>query len=385
MKSVFSLALFASSVLGASHFNGLNYNPKRQDGSCPNVYQVQEDLKVLRPYTNKLRIYSVNDCHQGEPVLRAMENTDWKVELGLWVNKNDQVYEADKAELLRLAKYFDFSKQVEAVIVGSEAVYRGEQTAEQLAAKVRDTKAALASLGLGHIPVSSSETWPSYHKPLIDAVDFINMHGFPYWEGVSIDKATDKMFQHIHDLQAVSNGKRVVVGESGHPSAGGNYGDAVASLENAQRYMQEFICRANKEKIDYYWFSAFDQKWASSNNASAVEKHWGIFLDDYRTPKFQEPMYSCNAPLTPSSASSVATSSAPAPTPSSSGSPTPTSAAASSAAASSAAASSAASSGSPDATYTDAPASSADAPASSASGPASSNGPAPTPLPKCKH
>ncbi|KAJ2189153.1 glycoside hydrolase 3 protein, partial [Coemansia sp. RSA 522] len=148
MKFVYHIALFASlasTALGASQFFGLNYNPKRPDGSCPNVYQVQGDLKVLRPYTNRLRIYSVHDCNQGEPVLRAMENTDWKVELGLWVNKNDAVFEADKNELLRLTKYFNFAKQVSAVVVGSEAVYRKEQTAEQLAAKIRNVKQALAN------------------------------------------------------------------------------------------------------------------------------------------------------------------------------------------------------------------------------------------------
>ncbi|KAJ2847737.1 glycoside hydrolase 3 protein, partial [Coemansia erecta] len=294
VKQILTLALLASSALCNSHFNGLNYNPKRQDGSCPNVYQVQNDLKVLRPYTNRLRIYSVHDCNQGEPVLRAMENTDWKVTLGLWVNQNDSVFEADLNELIRLAGVFDFSKQVDAVVVGSEAIYRGEQTAEQLAAKVLKVKSELAKLGLQSIPVTSSETWPSYYQPLIDAVDFVNMHGFPFWEGVSIDAANDKMFDHIHDLQAAAKGKRVVVGETGWPTAGDNYGPAATSVENAQKYMQQFICRANQENIDYFWFSAFDQSWASTNNASNVEGHWGIILDDYVTPKFQQPLYLCS-------------------------------------------------------------------------------------------
>ncbi|KAJ1938755.1 glycoside hydrolase 3 protein, partial [Linderina pennispora] len=306
MKFAFGLALFASSALAASHFNGLNYNPKRQDGSCPIVDQVRQDLQVLRPYTNKLRIYSVNDCNQGEPVLRAMENTDWKVELGLWVNQNDAVYQADKAELLRLAKYFDFNKQVAAVIVGSESIYRGEQTAEQLAAKVKDTKAALAAIGLGNIPVSSSETWPTYYKPLIDAVDFVNMHGFPFWEGVAVDAAGDKMFEHIHNLQAQAGGKKVVIGETGWPTAGDNYGAAIASPENTLNYMQQFICRANKEGIDYYWFNSFDQSWASHNNASNVEGNWGIIKSDYVTPKFQEPMYVCDGSVSSSVESSSA-------------------------------------------------------------------------------
>ncbi|KAJ2163002.1 glycoside hydrolase 3 protein [Coemansia sp. RSA 552] len=293
MKFLYCIALCASSALGASQFFGLNYNPKRQDGSCPNVYQVQDDLKVLRPYTSRLRIYSVNDCNQGEPVLRAMENTDWTVQLGLWVNKDDAVYEADKQELLRLAGVFDFKKQVSAVVVGSEAVYRQEQTAEQLAAKVREVRSELAKVGLQSIPVTTSETWPSYHQPLIDAVDFVNMHGFPFWEGVAIDAANSKMFEHIYDLQKAAKGKKVVVGETGWPSDGDNFGAAVASLENAQSYLQQFVCRATSEAMDFYYFSSFDQSWASAANASNVEGHWGIIESDYATPKFAEPLYTC--------------------------------------------------------------------------------------------
>ncbi|KAI9502497.1 glycoside hydrolase 3 protein [Coemansia spiralis] len=293
MRLSFSLLALASTVLGASQFHGLNYNPKRQDGSCPNVYQVQADLKVLRPYTNKLRIYSVKDCNQGEPVLRAMQNTDWKVELGLWVDSNDASYEADKQELIRLAGVFNFTQQVNAVVVGSEAIYRGEQTAEQLASKVGEIKAVLAQLGLQGIPVTSSETWPTYYQPLIDAVDFVNMHGFPFWEGVAIDGAVDRMFEHIHTLQRAANGKKVVVGETGWPSAGDNYGAAVTGVATAQRYLQQFVCRAIAEDIDYYYFNSFDQSWASTNNASNVEGHWGIVLDDYVTPKFSEPIYTC--------------------------------------------------------------------------------------------
>ncbi|KAJ2759488.1 glycoside hydrolase 3 protein [Coemansia sp. BCRC 34490] len=295
MRLLVPILALATTALCASNFHALNYNPKRQDGSCPNVYQVQDDLKALQPYTSKLRIYSVKDCNQGEPVLRAMENTAWKVELGLWVDGNDATYEADKQELIRLAGVFDFTKQVDAVVVGSEALYRKEQTAEQLAAKVREVKAALAQLGLQSIPVTSSETWPSYYQPLIDAVDFVNMHGFPFWEGVEIGGAVDKMFEHIYGLQKAANGKKVVVGETGWPSDGDNYGASVASLANAQRYLQEFICRAQKENIEYYYFNSFDQSWASTNNASNVEGHWGIMLNDYVTPKFSEPIYTCDS------------------------------------------------------------------------------------------
>ncbi|KAJ2844943.1 glycoside hydrolase 3 protein, partial [Coemansia brasiliensis] len=236
------------------------------------------------------------------PVLRAMENTDWKVQLGLWINKDDAVYEKDRDELIRLAGVFDYKKHVTAVIVGNEAIYREEQTTAQVAAKVKDVKQALAKLGLESIPVTVSETWPSYDKTLIDAVDYVNMHVFPFWEGISIDNAQRKAFEHIHDLQKLAGNKRVVVGETGWPDAGGNFDAAVPSLKNEQRYLREFICRAQLEKINYVWFSAFDEAWKPTTNASNVETHWGVIKGD-KTPKFKSPMYDCTG-FKPSSSTS---------------------------------------------------------------------------------
>ncbi|KAJ2794818.1 glycoside hydrolase 3 protein, partial [Coemansia helicoidea] len=181
---------------------------------------------------------------------------------------------------------------VTAVIVGNEAIYRAEQNSAQIAAKVRSTRAALAQHGLGSIPVTTSETWPSYDQTLIDAVDFVNMHAFPFWEGISIDSAQSKVFEHVYDLQRAAGNKTVAIGETGWPDAGGNYDAAVPSAKNEQRYMKEFVCRANLEKLRYVWFSAFDEAWKPTTNASSVEAHWGILRGD-KSPKFPSPMYDC--------------------------------------------------------------------------------------------
>ncbi|KAJ1783339.1 glycoside hydrolase 3 protein, partial [Coemansia sp. RSA 2399] len=283
----------ATAMAASPMFNALSYNPKQiKTGACPTVDSVTDDLKVLEQYTNQVRIYSLKDCNQGEPVLRAMENTTWKIQLGLWVSNVESVYEADRTELLRLAGIFDFTKQVSAIIVGNEAIYRGEQTQTQIAEKVEDIKATMAKIGLDSIPITTSETWPSIDQTLVDAVDYINMHAFPFWEGVPIEDAQDTMFQHIYDIQKIAGSKRVVVGETGWPSDGGNFELSAPTLPNEQRFMKEFICRADLEQIEYVWFSAFDEAWKPTTNASDVEAHWGI-LDGNKNPKLSLPMYDC--------------------------------------------------------------------------------------------
>ena len=144
-----------------------------------------------------------------------MEGTDWKLNIGLWVDSNVDSFNADKDELVRLSGIFDFKKQVESVIVGSEALYRKEITEDQLVSYIGEVRDALNKAGLESINVTAAETWPFYSPKIIDAVDFIFVHIFPFWEGKTIDEANDTIYGHIYDpREGISNGKEVIVGES---------------------------------------------------------------------------------------------------------------------------------------------------------------------------
>ncbi|OMJ12423.1 Glucan 1,3-beta-glucosidase [Smittium culicis] len=294
MKLAF-LTILATAVSAATRFNGLNYNPKRPDGTCPILSDVKLDFSNLQPYTDTVRIYSVKDCNQGEPVLRAAEGTNWKIYLGMWVEGNDASYEADKAEIIRLSSVFDLKKNVKAIVVGSEAIYRKQQTSSQIADKVKDMKSVLAGLGLSSIPVTAAETWPFYDQTLINAVDFIMVHIFPFWEGFEVSASNDVIFNHIYDLKKIANGKSIVVGETGWPTNGENYQNSAPSIQNSLEYMSKFICRSISEKQYYLWFAAMDTPWASTNNASNVEQNWGILKSDYKTPKYSgDTWFNCN-------------------------------------------------------------------------------------------
>ncbi|PVU91951.1 hypothetical protein BB559_003917 [Furculomyces boomerangus] len=77
-----------------------------------------------------------------------------------------------------------------------------------------------------------------------------------------------------------------MVGETGWPTDGDDFGVSHPSIENSQKYMNNFVCRSAKEGLDYAWFQAMDTQWASTANASNVEAHWGILGSDYKTPKY---------------------------------------------------------------------------------------------------
>ncbi|OMJ24002.1 Glucan 1,3-beta-glucosidase, partial [Smittium culicis] len=193
-------------------------------------------------------------------------------------------------------------------------IYRKQQTSSQIADKVKDMKSVLAGLGLSSIPVTAAETWPFYDQTLINAVDFIMVHIFPFWEGFEVSASNDVIFNHIYDLKKIANGKSIVVGETGWPTNGDNYQKSVPSIQNSLEYMSKFVCRSISEKQDYLWFAAMDTPWASTNNASNVEQNWGILKSDYKTPKYSgDTWFDCNKvdfSSSPSSSSSSSSSSA---------------------------------------------------------------------------
>ena len=66
------------------------------------------------------------------------------------------------------------------------------------------------------------------------------------------------------------------------------------SVNNTLTYLKNFVCRANDEKYDYFWFSAIDEGWKPTTNASSVETHWGL-LDREFKPKFSgDPWFNCD-------------------------------------------------------------------------------------------
>jgi hypothetical protein len=78
-------------------------------------------------------------------------------------------------------------------------------------------------------------------------------------------------------------GKWVIIGEAGWPSAGAPNGAAVPSLENQRRYLLEFLYLAEQEGVEYMYFDAFDELW-KIEEPGRVGQNWGYSYSD-RTAK----------------------------------------------------------------------------------------------------
>ncbi|KAJ1930274.1 glycoside hydrolase 3 protein [Tieghemiomyces parasiticus] len=274
---------------------GLNYNARRADGSCPTLEDVKSDLDFLAGTVSKnFRIYSLTDCQQGELLLNAVKDTDYKILLGMWVGKDVNAVNAEIAELTRLAQTHTalFNGTVSGVVVGSEAIYRKDVDEATLVSYVNRSRDALRQVGIS-APVTSAETYNVIDAGLVNAVDFVTMNAFPFWENKTIDEASGVFFTHLDHVKGLAGDKTVVVGETGWPTAGGNYGPGVPSLENFKTYLGQFVCEAKKRDLQYYWFAAFDEPWKADEHTIGVEPNWGLTTSDRRTWKIDGPFYQC--------------------------------------------------------------------------------------------
>jgi glucan 1,3-beta-glucosidase len=61
---------------------------------------------------------------------------------------------------------------------------------------------------------------------------------------------------------------------------------SIPSVENAEYFLNSFICEAKIRNVEYYYHEAFDADWKSGLcNITDQEFHWGIFNSN-RTVKF---------------------------------------------------------------------------------------------------
>ena len=79
--------------------------------------------------------------------------------------------------------------------------------------------------------------------------------------------------------RAAANGKRVIVSETGWPSQGTAEREAEPSPGNAMQYLLNTLTWAEREGIELFYFSAFDEDWKVDAEGD-VGAFWGIWDKD---------------------------------------------------------------------------------------------------------
>lgn len=270
----------------------------------PSRAQVLEDLRLLEPHFDLLRLY---DCGpHARMVLEVIESEGlrFRVLLGAWLGAemnnfgcpwggtydeaaleaNTLENDSEAARLVEIANAHPHT--VFAVAVGNEAAVDWTDhyvPPERLVALVKRVRAAIRQ------PVTFCENyvpWPHRLRELAAEVDFISVHTYPVWEYKHVHEALEFTRANFDSVAKAFPGKPVVITEAGWATSANGRGIPPhhVSEELQQLYLRDLLGWAEREGVLCFVFEAFDEPWKGSEDPNEPEKHWGLYTVD-RQPK----------------------------------------------------------------------------------------------------
>src|SRR5215468_1756443 len=176
----------------------MSYTPFRGDETPLNVAthaeagRIEEDLTKLARLTGCVRTYATDNGLDQVPAIA--QRLGIKVLQGLWLGRDRQKNRIQIDTAIALAKRY--RDAISAVVVGNEVLLRGELAAEDIAAALREVKAATG------VPVTYADVWEFWlrNRDLGAAVDFVTIHILPYWEDFPI--AADHAVAHVDEIRS---------------------------------------------------------------------------------------------------------------------------------------------------------------------------------------
>jgi exo-beta-1,3-glucanase (GH17 family) len=241
--------------------------------------QIDDDLARLSQMTDCVRTYAIE--FGLDRIADVAKKHGMKVIQGIWLSGNAGKNKVEIDTAVRLAK--QYPDTIRAIVVGNEVLLRGEMSAQNLAATIRDVKRQV------NVPVTYADVWEFWlrYRDVYDAVDFVTIHILPYWEDFPIS-AKDSV-AHLDEIRkkvaAAFPNKDILIGETGFPSAGRMREGALPSPSNQAQVIQGIIALAKRDNFRVNVIEAFDQPWKRKLEGT-VGGHWGLFDAYSRAWKF---------------------------------------------------------------------------------------------------
>jgi glucan 1,3-beta-glucosidase len=244
------------------------------------AWQIEQDLAQLAKLTDCIRIYSVDAGLDQIPEIAKRHGL--QVLLGLWVSSFPDRTQYQITTGVKLANRFP--ETIRAVIVGNEALLRGEVSQAKLREYVTSVKQQVKA------PVTYADVWEFWqqNRELSSAVDFVTVHILPYWEDdpISADKAADHVGAIRKRVADDFPGKEILIGEFGWPSAGRMREGALPQPATQARVLADVLRRGKQDGFHVNLIEAYDQPWKRYLEGT-VGGHWGLNEDATRRQKFE--------------------------------------------------------------------------------------------------
>jgi glucan 1,3-beta-glucosidase len=229
--------------------------------------QIRRRLEILKPYTQWIRTFS---CTEGNELIPPLaKEYGIKTLVGAWLSDDKETNAEEIEGLINLAK----QGYVDIAAVGNEVLYRKELTEAELLDYINKVKQQIPGTPVGYVDAYYEFT----DRPQItEACDVILANCYPYWEGCHIDYSFLYMKEMYQQAVKAGNGKKVIITETGWPTAGGAFEASEASMPNFLKYFANAQQWAQNEDVELFYFSSFDESWKTGDEGD-VGAYWGLW------------------------------------------------------------------------------------------------------------
>lgn len=118
--------------------------------------------------------------------------------------------------------------------------------------------------------------WNTEALPLVEEVDFLSIHIYPFWQRKPIEEALQYTIEFFEATKENIPSKPIVITEAGWPTKS-NLEDTYTNNEVHKAYIEGLDEWAKRENVLIYYFEAFDEPWKGSGSNAEPEKHWGLY------------------------------------------------------------------------------------------------------------
>lgn len=243
------------------------YTSEQEPGDFITEDQIRKRLALIKPHTKWIRVFSCTNGHEKIP--KIAKEMGLKTMVGAWLNNDTEANEVEIQALIELLQ----QGCVDVAAVGNEVLYRKELDEATIINYIQRVKKEAKNIPVGYVDAY----YEFANRPqLTAACDVILANCYPFWEGADIKLAGFYLQEMYRKTTEVAQGKKVIITETGWPSKGEVIGAAVPSKENAMKYYTKIQLWAEKEQVDLFYFSSFDEAWKIHAEGWAGTS-WGLW------------------------------------------------------------------------------------------------------------
>lgn len=253
--------------------HGLCFSPYVEGQDADDVLiesETKQRMQLVSPHTRWIRSFSCTKGHEMIPVFAKEKGL--KTMVGAWISNDKERNEKEIAALIKLAK----DGLVDIAVIGNEVLLRDELSANDITDYIQKVKAQITNISVGYV-----DAYYQYveNPELAAASDLILVNCYPFWEGSPIENSLDDLRRMYAIAQKISQGKQVIITETGWPGKGDKVNEAEPSAANAQKYFLQTQEWAQKEGVELFYFSSFDETWKVKEEGE-LGARWGIWDKD---------------------------------------------------------------------------------------------------------